>query len=519
VLLGKNRVARTILRGKLQSQYRLASYGTIGDGQLRRSRTVRSCVPGGVNGTRFENMSLAFNATSRSFAPMPVSTGWRSQLHVLAGRLRYQLLGALTLGALLPAVARTQLDLAPPGTTTSVALAAFGAIALAFWAQRRIAAYPGVNAQAAVLPLFGVAMAVGAAAFWFFGSTPSLVQFALGMLAAGSCVYAVTGLRQMAQARLLLVRSGYAYRHRPARDGRRWPVANVAAQLWLPLGGEAATENALPDDESVEWVVARSTFDASQNVDGVVADLAMGLPKEWEQLVARWALDGIPVYDAVELGELMTGKVAIDRLSEVNLVSRMVSAVYMVVKQVVDTVVAIAVIPLVLLIWVGVAVAIKLDDGGSVVFAQRRMGFRGKPFTMLKFRTMREDLAGQHSTSRDDPRITRVGRILRRFRIDEVPQVVNILRGEMSWIGPRPEPLSLAEWYQRGLRFYEYRHTVRPGITGWAQVNQGYVEADIIGGRGKLHHDFYYIKNFSPWLDLLISARTVLVAFNGHGAR
>ena len=464
-------------------------------------------------------MSLAFNATSRSFAPLSVSAGWRSLLQVLAGRLRFQLLGALILGTLLPAVARTQLDLAPPATTIGVALSAFVAILLAILGQRRIAAYPGVNAQATVMPVFGVTLAAGAVAFWFFGSPQSLVQFAVGVLAAATWVYAVTGFRQMAQARLLLVRSGYAYRYRPARDGSRWPVANVAAQLWLPLGGEIVHERAMPEAASVEWVVARSTSDASQNVDGVVADLATRLPKEWEQLVVRWALDGIPVYDALELGELLTGQVAIDRLSEVNLVSRMVSTVYLMVKQVVDTAVAIAVIPLVLAIWAAVAVAIKLDDGGSVVFAQRRMGFRGRPFTMLKFRTMREDLAGEHSTSKNDPRITRVGRILRRFRIDEVPQIVNILHGEMSWIGPRPEPLSLAEWYRRGIQFYEYRHTVRPGISGWAQVNQGYVEADIVAGRGKLHHDFYYIKNFSPWLDLLISARTVLVALTGHGAR
>jgi lipopolysaccharide/colanic/teichoic acid biosynthesis glycosyltransferase len=121
-------------------------------------------------------------------------------------------------------------------------------------------------------------------------------------------------------------------------------------------------------------------------------------------------------------------------------------------------------------------------------------------------------------TGADDPRITRLGRFLRQARIDELPQIYNILRGHMSWIGPRPEALELSRWYEQEIPFYAYRHIVRPGITGWAQVNQGHVTS-LTDIDAKLQYDFYYIKNFSYWLDFVILARTAMVVFTGHGAK
>lgn len=145
---------------------------------------------------------------------------------------------------------------------------------------------------------------------------------------------------------------------------------------------------------------------------------------------------------------------------------------------------------------------------------------------MIKFRTMRVESPGnadegdrrEAMTMADDVRITRVGRFLRRARLDELPQFVNVLFGDMSLIGPRPEAATLSRWYEQSLPFYAYRHIVRPGITGWAQVNQGHV-VDLTDVHVKLHYDFFYIKNFSAWLDLLIAFRTVAIMVTGFGSK
>jgi lipopolysaccharide/colanic/teichoic acid biosynthesis glycosyltransferase len=146
------------------------------------------------------------------------------------------------------------------------------------------------------------------------------------------------------------------------------------------------------------------------------------------------------------------------------------------------------------------------------------MGFRGQSFTMFKLRTMTNGCGGAAFTEADDPRVTHVGRVLRRYRIDELPQIFNVLLGQMSWIGPRPESIELAEWYEGEVPFYSYRHIVRPGITGWAQTLQGNV-AEVSAATEKLRFDFYYIKYFSPWLDVLIAARTIRAVLTGFGSR
>ena len=179
---------------------------------------------------------------------------------------------------------------------------------------------------------------------------------------------------------------------------------------------------------------------------------------------------------------------------------------------------AIIFLPFVALICAVAAVFIKLDSPGPVIFTQPRVGYRGRIFQVYKLRTMLMNAEGEHYTEEKDPRITRVGAFLRRYRIDELPQILNILQGEMSWIGPRPESLPLAEWYERELAFYSYRHIVRPGIAGWAQVQQGNVARPELV-RYKLHFDFYYIKNFSPWLDVVIALMAVRTILTGHGVR
>jgi lipopolysaccharide/colanic/teichoic acid biosynthesis glycosyltransferase len=125
---------------------------------------------------------------------------------------------------------------------------------------------------------------------------------------------------------------------------------------------------------------------------------------------------------------------------------------------------------------------------------------------------------GNDYTLPDDKRITRVGRLLREYRLDELPQIINILRGDMSWIGPRPEAVALAEWYEREVPFYVYRHIVRPGLSGWAQVHQGNVAA-VDAARVKLEYDFFYIKHYSFWLDVVIVLKTLRTIMTRFGSR
>ena len=146
------------------------------------------------------------------------------------------------------------------------------------------------------------------------------------------------------------------------------------------------------------------------------------------------------------------------------------------------------------------ALLVKLDSPGPALFTQQRITKGGSKFTIYKFRTMTAGAAAPLSrndamTRDHDPRITRLGAFLRKSRIDELPQILNILKGEMSWIGPRPEAAPLAEWYESQLPFYQYRHIVPPGITGWAQVNQGHV-TDPDDVLDKLHYDFLLHQEF-----------------------
>lgn len=145
---------------------------------------------------------------------------------------------------------------------------------------------------------------------------------------------------------------------------------------------------------------------------------------------------------------------------------------------------------------------------------------------MIKFRTMHvrtieDDEASARTnamTQAADARVTRIGKLLRPCRLDELPQIFNILLGQMSWIGPRPEAVPLSTWYAAEIPFYSYRHIVRPGLTGWAQVNQGHVTS-VEDVYEKLNYDFYYIKNYSAWIDVLVALRTIPIMVSGFGSK
>lgn len=254
--------------------------------------------------------------------------------------------------------------------------------------------------------------------------------------------------------------------------------------------------------------------------DGVVADLhSDDLPAEWEKFLARCALSHVPVYHVRQVWEGHTGRVKIQHLSENEFGSLLPPLLYLRFKRFVDTLVALMLLPFLLPLFFLLALLIRLDTPGNPIFIHERLGYRAKPFKMYKFRSMYLGCEGNdYANGCDDPRITPVGRWLRKYRLDELPQVINVLKGDMSFIGPRPESARLAESYEREVPFFSYRHVVRPGISGWAQVNQGYA-AEVNGMNKKLQFDFYYIKNISLWLDILIVFKTIRTLVTGFGAR
>ena len=189
-------------------------------------------------------------------------------------------------------------------------------------------------------------------------------------------------------------------------------------------------------------------------------------------------------------------------------------------KRLFDLAAVIITLPLWLIVAALVAVAVRLFSPGPVLFRQTRVGKGGRHFTIYKFRTMRSDAesGGPRFAEVDDPRLVRGGAFLRRYRLDEIPQLWNVLRGDMSLVGPRAEQAPFVEEFSRVIPFYSLRHLMRPGVTGWAQTNAAYA-ADLEGTVRKLTYDLYYIKHVSPLLDLRILWASVWTVITGSGSR
>ncbi|MEO7170849.1 MAG: TIGR03013 family XrtA/PEP-CTERM system glycosyltransferase [Sphingomonas sp.] len=197
---------------------------------------------------------------------------------------------------------------------------------------------------------------------------------------------------------------------------------------------------------------------------------------------------------------------------------RMLSSLF---KRLFDIAASLVLLILTLPLILITALAIKLESKGPAFYRQRRVGLYSVGFDVIKLRSMRQDAEVDGKAvwaEKDDPRITRIGRIIRKLRIDELPQTWSVLKGEMSFVGPRPERPQFVEDLEQQLNFYAERHMVKPGITGWAQINYPY-GASIDDARQKLEYDLYYAKNYSPFLDVLILLQTIRVVLWPEGAR
>lgn len=228
---------------------------------------------------------------------------------------------------------------------------------------------------------------------------------------------------------------------------------------------------------------------------------------------------GVIVEDGVDFFERVTGKLAIEALRPSSLIlsggfrhaDTIGHPVYRFVRHASGALVAVLGLVTLSPLLALIAAAIKLDSPGPVFFIQERVGRGGRPFGLIKFRTMRETQASGSLWAGDNAaRVTRVGRWLRRFRFDELPQLLNVLRGEMNFVGPRPHPVSNYQLFLDRIPYYALREYVRPGITGWAQVRYGYAN-DLEEETEKMRYDIYYIKHRSLWLDARIIWETIAV--------
>jgi len=255
------------------------------------------------------------------------------------------------------------------------------------------------------------------------------------------------------------------------------------------------------------------------------AFIVVALADRRDRLPLQTLLDarvrGIVVEDALDFSERLMGKLAIEAIRPSMLILakgfRNHGAADVIARAVS---VASAVVGLLLCapLLIAIGIAVKLDSRGPMFFIQQRAGRNGRPFGLLKFRTMRpaKETRSEWVTDNID-RITRVGHYLRRFRLDELPQLVNVLRGDMNLVGPRPHPITNQAVFMEKIAYYGLRSTVRPGVTGWAQIRYGYAN-NLAEETEKMRYDLYYIKNRSLWLDVRIMLMTVATVLFGKGA-
>jgi lipopolysaccharide/colanic/teichoic acid biosynthesis glycosyltransferase len=293
---------------------------------------------------------------------------------------------------------------------------------------------------------------------------------------------------------------------------RHRAVAVRAALLgpWHPLLDQVQ----VPCDPIVDPATNLDPYDI------LLTPSVIDLAPEWATVISKAMLMGKPVRLLVEFVEDRQGIVSLEHFDFEHLPEAGLTS-YRTRKRLLDIALVLLALPVALPILAIGAALVLLTMGQPIFFIQSRVGLAGRHFDMFKLRTMQVPAprdSVKATASRDDVRITPIGRWLRRFRVDELPQLWNVLIGDMSVIGPRPEWTLLSDSYVERLPVYAYRHLVRPGITGWAQVKGGYA-ADLAETRAKVGYDLFYIKNLSFSLDVQILFRTIWTLLSGSGAR
>ena len=292
---------------------------------------------------------------------------------------------------------------------------------------------------------------------------------------------------------------------------RAWKSLEVAANP--PSGGQLQRFAA----------ELRAFYETKSSIDRVVVameDRRRSMPVR-ELLDLR--LRGVVVEEGSDLMERLTGKLPLQGLNPSALIFTegfKVKASQQILRRIVSIAVSLTGLLICLPFVPFIILAVRLSSPGPIFFRQTRVGLRGRNFSVFKFRTMRQDAEAKGAVwaTKNDPRVTSLGRFMRKTRLDEIPQLWNVLRGEMAFVGPRPERPEFVQWLSNEIPFYDLRHLIRPGITGWAQVRYQY-GASLEETKQKLEYDLYYVKHLSLGLDLLIMFETIKTIILRRGAQ
>lgn len=404
--------------------------------------------------------------------------------------------------------------------TLQVALVAVGAYAAAsFRSLRFAAARLAVAVSLGVLGLSLIFFLVPAVSFWRSNLLYAMLIAGVLLVAVRAALGRALGSNTFKRRVVVLGAGARAARivELSGQPGVNFVVAGVVAM------GEAApvVAGAVPRDAIPNL--------AAHVVDLSAADVVLALEERRNALpvkdLLRVKTTGVQVVDMSNFLERETGRIDLASVNPSFLIfsdgftsGQILSSML---KRGFDVAASVLLLALTLPVILIAALVIKLESRGPAFYRQHRVGLYNQAFEIVKLRSMRQDAeAGGHAVwaAENDPRVTRVGRFIRKVRIDELPQAWTVLRGQMSFVGPRPERPQFVSDLEQHLPFYAERHMVKPGITGWAQINYPY-GASVDDARHKLEYDLYYAKNYSPFLDLLILLQTLRVVLWPEGAR
>jgi exopolysaccharide biosynthesis polyprenyl glycosylphosphotransferase len=291
---------------------------------------------------------------------------------------------------------------------------------------------------------------------------------------------------------------------------------------WFPprVGIVASMQDRFSDYTTIQWVVFDPLLPLPRDLDMMV------LGETADKIAINPIAESVskphaPVIAEPDINELLSGRVALSKITTTLLAQLRSPRSYLAVKRVGELALSLILTPIIAIFCLFLGALVKIDSPGPVFFRQTRIGLNGSQFRIIKLRTMSHQSAQSGKVRFAEPgdqRVTRMGRWLRSYRLDELPQFWNILRGEMSLIGPRPEQPSFVDQFEKTIPLYLLRHAVRPGITGWAQVRYGYAASEE-QTRTKLEYDLFYIKHMSVWLDFNIFLSTLHTVLLRKGAR